>query len=241
MTEVCSILYKDCQKIKVRIKMQIDILVIYILALVFLILNQVVFSGFKTRKSKDIRYIIQLAFLILNGYAFFRQGANISVNQKIDFLIQIIGYIIFLIFISIFTYKNVKTIIMIYTDYEPQFVILLIRCIIGIIIVFAIGYGFIYMLDNTSFKGINNNSSFDTYVDFIYFSFLTFTTIGFKDIAVSSFAKIMVVIEIIAFYLTIGAGVKYLVQHKKEITNKEKKQAARINKDQDKEIDIEID
>jgi hypothetical protein len=50
----------------------------------------------------------------------------------------------------------------------------------------------------------------------VYFSFLTFTTIGFKDIAVNSLAKAIVIIEIITFYLTIGAGIKYIIHRKKE-------------------------
>lgn len=91
---------------------------------------------------------------------------------------------------------------------QPHAMHMISTYVINVIIVFAFLYFCIYTFNTASFSGISvANSQYTTYFDFIYFSFITFATIGYGDIyPVSQLAKLIVIVQIILFYIVIGIG-----------------------------------
>lgn len=70
------------------------------------------------------------------------------------------------------------------------------KIIIYGIIFFAINYFYIYILDANSFTGVIGDDFITQIISFLYFSIVTFSTIGFGDIlAVSNLARFYVILE----------------------------------------------
>ena len=70
------------------------------------------------------------------------------------------------------------------------------------IILFAAIYSAIYLYVPNSFEGLSGNTPLDECVNVIYFSAVTFTTVGFGDIhPVASIAKVFVSIETMSFFV----------------------------------------
>ena len=70
------------------------------------------------------------------------------------------------------------------------------------IVLFAAIYSVIFLYVPNSFVGLNGNTPLDECVNVIYFSAVTFTTVGFGDIhPVASVAKVFVAIETMSFFV----------------------------------------
>lgn len=86
--------------------------------------------------------------------------------------------------------------------------VIIIVILMQIVIFFALIYANICDIDRTSFKGIKpeyNEHPFQLFVDFLYFSTVTFTTLGYGDITpASSAAKMVVMFEVLLFVIYIS-------------------------------------
>ena len=94
------------------------------------------------------------------------------------------------------------------------------------VIFFAINYFFIYQLSNTHFAGNLGDNPIEIFISFLYFSCVTFATVGFGDIsASSSFARILVMAEVIYSFFIIVIAFSGFSQLKESLrnSNKEKK------------------
>jgi len=70
------------------------------------------------------------------------------------------------------------------------------------VVLFAAIYSIIYLYIPNSFAGLNGNTPLDECVSVIYFSAVTFTTVGFGDIhPIASVAKVFVTIETMSFFV----------------------------------------
>lgn len=85
--------------------------------------------------------------------------------------------------------------------HKSNFYIVL-SCIFSTITFFALIYTLIYVVSPNSFKGINGSTPLDTCIGMIYFSIITFTTLGYGDIyPLVSIAKIFVSLETLSFFI----------------------------------------
>ena len=99
-------------------------------------------------------------------------------------------------------------------------------CILIIIVTFAITYRLIDIIDYNGFKyNSEMNNAFDTLVNWLYFSVITFTSLGYGDIVpVSNVAKIFVSIEAMTFTVFISFIIMNFTksnENKKNLKNKE--------------------
>jgi hypothetical protein len=74
-----------------------------------------------------------------------------------------------------------------------------------IVLSFAVDFTCLFLISKWSFAGmVNQTTIFNLFFDFIYFSALTFATVGFGDIIpISSCAKILVLMEVLLSFFTI--------------------------------------
>ena len=119
-------------------------------------------------------------------------------------------------------------------------------CILIIIVVFAIIYRLIDVIDYNGFKYNNEmNNVFDILVNWIYFSVITFTTVGYGDIVpVSNIAKIFVSIEAMTFTVVISFIIMNFTKSKdnnKDIKNREDRHMDSKNTQDKNNITINIE
>ena len=73
-----------------------------------------------------------------------------------------------------------------------------------IIFIFSILYEMIYVFDANSFSGVSRKPANEIF-DFLYFSVVTFTTLGYGDIQpVSILARSVVMVEVLLFVVYIS-------------------------------------
>lgn len=69
---------------------------------------------------------------------------------------------------------------------------------------FAVAYSSMYSFDNTIFTGYIGETFIEKSISFLYFSFITFTTIGYGDISpINSYARLLVMLEGFYSFVTI--------------------------------------
>lgn len=106
--------------------------------------------------------------------------------------------------------------------------IIIIIILIQLVIFFAIVYANLFDIDRTSFQGVTREYPVRLFIDFLYFSTVTFTTLGFGDITpISSAAKIVVMIEVLLFVVYISIILLTLANSRKhekssEVNSKDK-------------------
>lgn len=93
-----------------------------------------------------------------------------------------------------------------------------IRSFTDMIVYYAMTYMILYCIDKKSFIfNVSPTSPLDIFVDFLYFSTVTFTTLGYGDISpLSNIAKVIVIFEILTFVLGITTIIG-MTQNKNEI------------------------
>lgn len=106
-------------------------------------------------------------------------------------------------------------------------------CILTIIVTFAIAYRLIDVIDCNSFKYNGEmNNAFDILVNWLYFSVITFTSLGYGDIVpVSNVAKVFVSIEAIIFTVIIS----FIIMNFKSKTNENKEKDTEQNEENNNE------
>lgn len=117
-------------------------------------------------------------------------------------------------------------------QHKPQIGINVTITLFQIVQFFAIVYAYIYSLNNTSFKGIPIGNPLRMFIDFMYFSTITFTTLGFGDITpVSSAAKIVVMFEVLLFAIYISIILLNLANNRHREISSEVSPNAEISSD----------
>ena len=173
----------------------------------------------KEKRSNGNIYIFKLyADMVIYSTIWLYIGINITnlANFKIDSLkywYQMVCFIASSLFLIKYFFSMVNIVIKCYTYPRRYFTIhMSITHIIQIIMTFAGVFYCIYLIDNKSFSNITESGNLlAQFIDFVYFSFVTFTTVGYGDIhPVSIVAKIFVIFEIIVLYMVIGVGVVIL-------------------------------
>lgn len=156
----------------------------------------------------DIIYLVFLTFYFTNSLTSALKSSPST--WKIIFLLIIVASW------CLVMYRAISVLISIYKSNKSEYVIYIIRSIVFIILSFAIIYSYIDFFDSQSFHGVNINDPNEKSIDFIYFSFTTFTTIGYGDIyPVAWYAKIAVIFEMVVFYLVLGTGITYFINSKR--------------------------
>ncbi len=154
-----------------------------------------------------MRILPFLAFIIpfLNAYGIAKlyfDKTDFSVwYNLVPAILLILGMIISLLYVlsQIIPYFYQKKL-------ELSELALLISSFLHIINLFTSIYIVLYCINSHAFTGIVITNQFDLYIDFLYFSTVTFTSLGFGDIhACTSIAKIFVIIESLLF--TIGVSI----------------------------------
>lgn len=86
--------------------------------------------------------------------------------------------------------------------YQKQNLYTVITVIFSIITFYAVLYSLLIVHIPNSFSGMEGASLFDNVVNTIYFSIVTFTTVGFGDIhPVAALSKMIVSAEIMSFFI----------------------------------------
>lgn len=93
---------------------------------------------------------------------------------------------------------------------------MIIASVIRIVTAFSVIYFAIWVFDPSSFSGLEQcKSLIEGYFDFIYFSFVTFATVGYGDISPEGLlAKCCVTVQIILFFVVFGEGLTYASDRK---------------------------
>ena len=137
---------------------------------------------------------------------------NFNIFSYVEVLFMLILNILYLIYYVLELTKQ-----LLFERKNPYICVFITISIIEIIFFFAFVYAGIFTLDRTSFRGIVLSGPFKLLVDFVYFSTVTFTTLGFGDIApMSSAAKITVIVEVLLFVVYISIILLNLANSRKQ-------------------------
>jgi len=151
-----------------------------------------------------------LTGVLLCHYSIFSDSK--SIFSTIMIVSILIFYIIFILYsiIELALLWKLK-------EYSKNAIVFIVVSIVQIIIMFSLIYASIYSLDSSSFSGTFQRTSFGLFFDFVYFSIVTFTTLGYGDIVpVSSVAKCAVSVEALIFVVYISIFLMYLTYSGKE-------------------------
>lgn len=96
---------------------------------------------------------------------------------------------------------------------KKQAIIEFIRLCVTLVIFFALLDIFIFFFNQNSFRGVEQFSSFaEIFVSFIYYSVVSFTTLGFGDITpVTMLTRFILIIEVLSSFVGIGLIASELV------------------------------
>ncbi len=130
-------------------------------------------------------------------------------KSSLSFWTSLLGVIFTLLIVIRIILQVIKNIRNFKSSREHVYAIHIITAyVINVIFIFAFFYFCIYLFIPNSFAGITPNAApLTVYIDLIYFSFITFATIGYGDIApLAIMGKGVVVVQIILFYIVVGIG-----------------------------------
>ncbi len=144
------------------------------------------------------------------------------VTNKIYIITNVFGFLLlFYLFYrnSKAFYKSIQ-----WSKVKPNLSIALVN-IFQIIIAFGIIYKLIYMYIPTSFIIESDKlSNLEVYFNFIYFSFTTFTTLGFGDILPNHIiSKIFVIAEVSLFISLVSISILFITNRKSSLLKLRKK------------------
>lgn len=146
--------------------------------------------------------LIIFAIILLVPLYYIGKIATVEVWNKNTYILVLAVVTIIMFLIMLLAYTSVY-------KKEKPFIIIFIISLFYIIITFAIAYSIIYYIDFP--KGQNNFTYPDQkhkallFFDFIYYSVVTFTTLGYGDITpVSKLAKLYTMAETLYFVIYIS-------------------------------------
>ena len=191
-----------------------------------LFLSVFIYQFFKAKVIKQLSYQTQMSwnsvfFSIIAILSSFASGIlicrsaiasrNLSLYSNIIIIFLLVMNILFLLIDII----ELSLLWLVKRQFSKAGILIAIS-LIQIIVLFAIVYAGIFALDISSFRGISLRSPYSLLIDFVYFSVVTFTTLGYGDIApVSEAAKIAVMIEALFFVIYISIFLVNLIDSKK--------------------------
>lgn len=137
---------------------------------------------------------ILLCFTIFNRYIY-QDGSENLIFLILTCLFAMIG-------ITVNLYRFIRTL---QKPYQKSNLHIVLCCIFTTITFFAVIYTTIYSVLPNSFFGLHGVTSLDKCIDMVYFSIITFTTLGYGDIyPIASIGKIFVSIETMSFFIFFG-------------------------------------
>ncbi len=122
---------------------------------------------------------------------------------------------------------------------EKSYIFYLLLEFFQIINFFAVLYSLILVFDHNGIVGMDTSNAYTIYIDMVYFSTVTFTTLGYGDIVpINPFAKVTVILEVFLFVIVISLIVVNLTR-----TNQVKEETSvKVDTDEKKqEITASID
>jgi voltage-gated potassium channel len=162
-------------------------------------------------------YFIPVIFIAI---IFIVEGLEkITNNTNLSYMIGSFAIMFYTIFI--FTAFEYIAYVSAKKDNSVSAILKICGSIIVTIVFFAILYQYIYKIDSTSFKGDVGNTLVSQFISFVYFSVITFATIGYGDICPSSIvARIVVIMEVIYQFIVIILVISQFTILKKQFEKK---------------------
>jgi len=146
-------------------------------------------------------------FVITIGYGIMLYLLYLSRTEEIGTGTYIFMMVTFSIFYLSYYLMFVLEKVMEFSKGEKDYfhmVLEVVSIIVCIIVFFGMAYQYIYSFDKNSFSGFIGDSFLTKLISFQYFSFISFTTIGYGDILpVSNLARIFAIIEGIFYFILI--------------------------------------
>ncbi|MCF8238680.1 MAG: potassium channel family protein [Saprospiraceae bacterium] len=151
-----------------------------------------------------------LLSLLIQHLAVLAMGISIFLIDKFEQFSDHTNYMILMtlavgksIYFLAHNFRSVRLIKGIKQTYNTFLTVMSINILL-ILVSFAIDYYTLYQIYPQTFSGILAASSEDTFVEFLYFSLVTFTTTGFGDIVPrTNEARILISMEIILAFISI--------------------------------------
>jgi voltage-gated potassium channel Kch len=99
---------------------------------------------------------------------------------------------------------------------EKSYIFYLLLEFFQIINFFAVLYSLILVFDHNGIVGMDTANAYTIYIDMVYFSTVTFTTLGYGDIVpINPFAKVTVILEVFLFVIVISLIVVNMSKHRR--------------------------
>lgn len=147
--------------------------------------------------------LIQHAAIVALGVSIFLMDKYEQFPERTNYLILMGVALGKSIYFLAHNFRSVRLVRGIQQTYN-SFLSLMSINILLILISFAIDFYTLYQIYPDSFSGILASSSEDTFIEFLYFSLVTFTTTGFGDIVPqTNEARILISMEIILAFISI--------------------------------------
>ncbi len=183
-----------------------EFLHILFLTLLMVMLSMLFLSHHFSKTNEKIIYayiyLLPLCFLMLVFTANVT-GADAAVNPF--GLASLLSFLAYFGLSFVLCHKFIDISLRPYSRVNAHFCVSL---IFAIVMNFAFLYSKIYLYLPESFAGVSTTSPFDQSIDFIYFSIVTFATVGYGDVMPqTSWAKIAVSAEILVAFLIVFVSV----------------------------------
>ncbi|HRW74717.1 MAG: hypothetical protein H6568_04290 [Lewinellaceae bacterium] len=154
-------------------------------------------------KKPLLSLLIQHIAVLALGIAIFLLDKYEQFPARINYLILITVALGKSFYFLAHNFRSVRLVKGIQRTYNTFLTLMSINILL-ILISFAIDFFTLYQIYPSSFTGILASSSEDTFVEFLYFSLVTFTTTGFGDIVPrTNEARILISMEIVLAFISI--------------------------------------
>jgi hypothetical protein len=154
------------------------------------------------QKIYDNNLILTLGYIILEALIYM---GLIHINQDIHtFYLSLFGFgIIYFTYYVLFAFEKIAEASMLKIDLNKAVIRIGTSALCGILF-FSINYFFIYQVNFENFNGNIGCDLFSQAISFIYFSFVTFSTLGYGDITPNStIARVFVIEEILYYFIIV--------------------------------------
>jgi len=153
------------------------------------------------KKLKYNNFVITIGYGIMLYLLYLSRteeiGTGTYIFMMVTFSIFYLSYYLMFVFEKVMEFSKGEK------DYFHM-ILEVVSIIVCIIVFFGMAYQYIYSFDKNSFSGFIGDSFSTKLISFQYFSFISFTTIGYGDILpVSNLARIFAIIEGIFYFILI--------------------------------------